>query len=153
MEIAKRNIRRTNDDEDQHWPLKSFVMLASEITPSKLLLFAQKVHVWVQIACPRLSVDWGQHLSGRSDVPVLNPYELFVCLDLVQWRGRIPQPYDTKPVDDDDAAAAAAAVDDQSYPMDYYSQEGGPWSNYHDRENKGRKYTIQAQPPPNTIAA
>jgi hypothetical protein len=25
------------------------------------------------------------------------------------------------------------------YPMDYYSQAGGPWSNYHE-ETKDRKY-------------
>mmetsp|Transcript_4447 Transcript_4447/g.10131 ORF Transcript_4447/g.10131 Transcript_4447/m.10131 type:complete len:614 (-) Transcript_4447:950-2791(-) len=98
--------------------LKSFVVLASEITPSKLSLFRKKVDAWVQIACPRLSVDWGHALSGDSSVPVLNPYELFVCLDEVEWRK------------------------DESYPMDYYSQEGGPWSNYHDVDNKGREFTL-----------
>ena len=103
--------------------LKSFVILASEITPSKLALFRTKVDAWVQIACPRLSVDWGHHLSGDSSVPVLNPYELFVCLDPKLWRGG----------------------DDRSYPMDYYSQDGGPWSNYGDTDNKGRRYTIAAR--------
>jgi hypothetical protein len=34
----------------------------------------------------------------------LNPYEAFVCLKEIEW----------KPV----------------YPMDYYDDEGGPWSNY-----------------------
>ncbi|OEU23273.1 Diphthamide_syn-domain-containing protein [Fragilariopsis cylindrus CCMP1102] len=97
--------------------IKSFVMLASEITPIKLALFKSKISVWIQIACPRLSVDWGHHLSGSSSIPVLNPYELFVTLDIVQWR------------------------DDQSYPMDYYSQDGGPWSNYGDVDNKNRQYT------------
>ena len=97
--------------------LRSFVILASEITPSKLALFRKKVDAWVQIACPRLSVDWGHHLSGDSSVPVLNPYELFVTLDASLWRG------------------------DQSYPMDYYSQDGGPWSNYGDAENRGRQFT------------
>jgi 2-(3-amino-3-carboxypropyl)histidine synthase len=101
--------------------LKSFVILASEITPSKLALFRNKVDAWVQIACPRLSVDWGHALSGDSSVPVLNPYELFVTLDCTNtlWRGG----------------------DDKSYPMDYYSQEGGPWSNYGDADNKGRQFT------------
>ncbi|VEU44233.1 unnamed protein product [Pseudo-nitzschia multistriata] len=100
--------------------LRSFVILASEITPSKLALFRKKVDAWVQIACPRLSVDWGHALSGDASIPVLNPYELFVCLDQAHWRGG----------------------DDQSYPMDYYSQEGGPWSNYHDVDNKGRELTL-----------
>ena len=101
--------------------LRSFVILASEITPSKLALFRNKVDAWVQIACPRLSVDWGHALSGDSSVPVLNPYELFVTLDTTNklWRGG----------------------DDKSYPMDYYSQDGGPWSNYGDADNKGREFT------------
>jgi 2-(3-amino-3-carboxypropyl)histidine synthase len=85
---------------------RSFVMLASEITPAKLQLFPPgKVDAWVQIACPRLSVDWGHHLSSSTTIPVLNPYELFVCLGETEF-----QP---------------------AYPMDYYAAAGGPWSNYH----------------------
>jgi len=110
--------------------LRSFVILASEITPSKLALFRNKIDAWVQIACPRLSVDWGHALSGDSSVPVLNPYELFVCLDQAHWRGG----------------------DDQSYPMDYYSQEGGPWSNYHDVDNKGRRFTLPATATPAPVS-
>jgi 2-(3-amino-3-carboxypropyl)histidine synthase len=81
---------------------KSFTMLVSEITPAKLALFS-KVDAWIQVACPRLSVDWGHFLSKQ---PVLNPYELFVCLEETSWRDK--------------------------YPMDYYSNQGGPWSNYHE---------------------
>lgn len=81
---------------------KSFTMLVSEITPAKLALFT-KVDAWVQVACPRLSVDWGHFLSKR---PVLNPYELFVCLEETSWR--------------------------EKYPMDYYANHGGPWTNYHE---------------------
>jgi hypothetical protein len=79
----------------------------SEITPSKLKLF--QVDAWVQVACPRLSVDWGHFLC---DKPVLTPYELFVSLEETDWK--------------------------EVYPMDYYSHSGGPWSNYHDT-NKERK--------------
>jgi 2-(3-amino-3-carboxypropyl)histidine synthase len=89
---------------------RSFVMLASEITPAKLALFDDKVDAWVQIACPRLSVDWGHALSASK--PVLNPYELFVCLGATEWREKEP------------------------YPMDYYAQAGGPWSNYHAKNNE-----------------
>ena len=89
---------------------KSFLMLVSEITPAKLALFGDKVDAWVQVACPRLSVDWGHHLARK---PVLNPYELHVCLEETKWK--------------------------EVYPMDYYSQAGGPWSNYHE-ETKDRKY-------------
>ena len=54
---------------------KSFVMLVSEITPAKLALFDNKIDAWIQVACPRLSVDWGHFLSKQ---PVLNPY---LCLE------------------------------------------------------------------------
>ena len=36
-----------------------FVLLLSEIFPSKLALF-KEVGAWIQIACPRLSIDWGR---------------------------------------------------------------------------------------------
>jgi 2-(3-amino-3-carboxypropyl)histidine synthase len=87
---------------------KYFVMLVSEITPAKLALFS-KIDAWIQVACPRLSVDWGHFLSKQ---PVLNPYELYVCLEETAWR--------------------------EKYPMDYYAQAGGPWSNYHE-ETKDRQ--------------
>lgn len=91
---------------------KYFIMLVSEITPAKLALFGNKIDVWVQIACPRLSVDWGHFLSRK---PVLNPYELFVCLEETPWR--------------------------DNYPMDFYSHAGGPWSNYHEG-TKDRQVTV-----------
>jgi 2-(3-amino-3-carboxypropyl)histidine synthase len=84
-------------------------MLLSEITPSKLKLFGDDIDAWVQVACPRLSVDWGHHLASK---PVLTPYELHVCLEETRWR--------------------------DVYPMDYYSNEGGPWANYHE-DNRDRK--------------
>ena len=90
-----------------------FIMLVSEITPAKLALLENKIDAWVQVACPRLSVDWGHHLSSRR--PVLNPYELFVCLEETPFR--------------------------KNYPMDYYAQAGGPWSNYHET-NKERQVVI-----------
>lgn len=88
---------------------RSFLMLLSEITPAKLQLFSDKVDAWVQVACPRLSVDWGHYLSTK---PVLTPYELSVSLEETSWK--------------------------ETYPMDYYSLNGGPWSNYHP-DNKQRQ--------------
>jgi 2-(3-amino-3-carboxypropyl)histidine synthase len=92
---------------------RNFIMLVSEITPAKLALLESKIDAWVQIACPRLSVDWGHHLSTNR--PVLNPYELFVCLEETPFR--------------------------KNYPMDYYSEAGGPWSNYHEA-TKGRQVVM-----------
>ena len=92
---------------------KYFILLVSEITPAKLALFANVVDAWIQVACPRLSVDWGHYLS-KTGQPVLNPYELHVCFHETKWN--------------------------DVYPMDYYSHEGGPWSNYHD-DTKGRQFT------------
>ena len=85
---------------------QSIVMLLSEISPQKLSLLPQ-LDAWVQIACPRLSVDWGHHFS----VPVLSPYELHVALEKCDFIS--------------------------TYPMDFYSTEGGPWSNYH-KDTKDR---------------
>ncbi|XP_018603778.2 2-(3-amino-3-carboxypropyl)histidine synthase subunit 1 isoform X1 [Scleropages formosus] len=53
---------------------KTFVrVLLSEIFPSKLDLL-REVDAWVQIACPRLSIDWGSAFSK----PLLSPYEVTV---------------------------------------------------------------------------
>mmetsp|Transcript_21772 Transcript_21772/g.30547 ORF Transcript_21772/g.30547 Transcript_21772/m.30547 type:complete len:429 (+) Transcript_21772:73-1359(+) len=80
---------------------KSFVLLLSEIFPKKLDMFPN-VDAWVQIACPRLSIDWG-HFFNK---PVLSPYELNVCLGEEEFR--------------------------EVYPMDFYKLGSGPWTNYHD---------------------
>ncbi|NXD31860.1 DPH1 synthase, partial [Spelaeornis formosus] len=50
-------------------------VLLSEIFPSKLKLFPE-VDVWVQVACPRLSIDWGEAFSK----PLLTPYEVSTAL-------------------------------------------------------------------------
>jgi 2-(3-amino-3-carboxypropyl)histidine synthase len=80
---------------------RSFVLLLSEVFPKKLDMFSH-VDAWVQIACPRLSVDWGHFFTK----PVLSPYELNVALDEEKWR--------------------------EVYPMDFYTMNSGRWSNYHE---------------------
>lgn len=59
------------------------------------------VSVWVQVACPRLSIDWG----AACPVPLLTPYEAYVALGQTEWRG--------------------------TYPMDFYARGSGPWTNYY----------------------
>eukprot|EP01090_Pellita_catalonica_P005746 TRINITY_DN15983_c0_g1_i1.p1 TRINITY_DN15983_c0_g1~~TRINITY_DN15983_c0_g1_i1.p1 ORF type:complete len:408 (+),score=66.27 TRINITY_DN15983_c0_g1_i1:40-1263(+) len=76
------------------------VVLLSEIFPTKLQMFTE-VEAWVQIACPRLSIDWGSTFAA----PLLNPYEAEVALKGVEWLPR--------------------------YPMDFYAHDGGRWSVYY----------------------
>ena len=57
-----------------------FVLLLSEITPDKLKKF-EAVDAWIQVACPRLSIDWGHHF----ETPLLNSYEGHVLLSNVDW--------------------------------------------------------------------
>ena len=72
-------------------------LLLSEIYPAKLEMF-EDVECWVQVACPRLSIDWGRAFAR----PLLTPYEALVVLGGQQsWdKG------------------------DGTYPMDYYANNG-----------------------------
>ncbi|XP_054749105.2 2-(3-amino-3-carboxypropyl)histidine synthase subunit 1-like [Lytechinus pictus] len=74
------------------------VVLLSEIFPQKLELFAD-IDAWVQIACPRLSIDWGYAFPK----PLLSPYEAAVAFKSTEWQSR--------------------------YPMDFYANDSlGPWT-------------------------
>ena len=87
---------------------RSFVVvLLSEVFPHKLDCFAG-VEAWVQVACPRLSIDWGSNFTR----PLLTPYELNVALGSTPWR--------------------------EVYPMDFYGNESpGPWTVHH-HKTKGK---------------
>jgi 2-(3-amino-3-carboxypropyl)histidine synthase len=88
-----------------------FVLLLSELSPAKLARFDAAVDAWIQIACPRLSIDWGAAFSK----PLLTPYEAEVALGITAWR--------------------------EVYPMDYYARGSGSWTNYHnpDRPEGGAR--------------
>ena len=73
-------------------------MLLSEIFPGKLAMMPD-VECWVQIACPRLSIDWGYAFPR----PLLTPYEALVALGSTE-------PWENSK--------------DGAYPMDYYAREG-----------------------------
>ncbi len=73
-------------------------ILLSEIFPGKLALMAD-VDCWVQIACPRLSIDWGYAFPK----PLLTPYEALVALGKrEEWQ------------------TGNGGV----YPMDFYAKDG-----------------------------
>ena len=63
-------------------------MLLSEIFPDKLRRLAD-VDAWVQIACPRLSIDWG----AQFPAPLLTPYELSVALGRTTWQDAYPMDF------------------------------------------------------------
>lgn len=75
--------------------IESNVVVLSEIFPAKLAEFTD-IDAWIQVACPRLSIDWGYAFPK----PLLTPYEAMVMLDEDQW------------------------LPDHRYPMDYYAQKG-----------------------------
>ena len=63
---------------------KCFTILLAEIFPDKLALF-KNVDAWIQIACPRLSIDWGMGFEK----PLLTPYEAAVALNECEWQNKI----------------------------------------------------------------
>lgn len=67
------------------------VVLLSEIFPSKLALFTD-IDAWIQVACPRLSIDWGESFTS----PLLTPYEACVALELTEWQEQYPMDYYSK---------------------------------------------------------
>lgn len=76
-------------------------ILLSEIFPDKLEQF-QDIDAWIQIACPRLSIDWGYAFPK----PLLTPYEASVVFDAIDWQS--------------------------IYPMDFYANDSlGPWTPNH----------------------
>ena len=108
--------------------VQTMIVLLSEIFPKKLEMLStgtNGVFAWVQVACPRLSIDWGHYFC----VPVLSPFELYVAFGEVDnaalW------------VADEEKTDSTDDLDDQ-YPMDFYTKSGGPWTNYYD-SNKDRK--------------
>lgn len=73
-------------------------ILLSEIFPGKLAMMSD-VDCWVQIACPRLSIDWGYAFPK----PLLTPYEALIALEVQEdWK----------------------TGNQGVYPMDFYSKGG-----------------------------
>lgn len=70
-------------------------IILSEVFPQKLSLF-DGIDVFVQVACPRLSIDWGYAFNK----PLLTPYEANVLLN------------------------QDVMFTEQYYPMDYYETKG-----------------------------
>ncbi|XP_052872753.1 2-(3-amino-3-carboxypropyl)histidine synthase subunit 1 [Anopheles cruzii] len=101
----------------KHHNRRSVVILLSEIFPSKLALM-DGIDAFVQVACPRLSIDWGTAFPK----PLLTPYELSVVLGDAEWK--IPEctaAKETKPKTPPNLEVA--------YPMDFYANASlGEWT-------------------------
>ncbi|XP_066295537.1 2-(3-amino-3-carboxypropyl)histidine synthase subunit 1-like [Branchiostoma lanceolatum] len=95
-------------------------VLLSEVFPDKLNMFSD-VDAWIQVACPRLSIDWGTAFTK----PLLTPYEASVALDAISWQN--------------------------TYPMDFYANASlGPWTVNNEKHRPPRpvrqKRTVTAKP-------
>lgn len=97
-------------------------VLMAEIQPEKLKNFTDTA-VFIQIGCPRLSIDWG---PDTVEKPLLTPYEAMICIDdnlRPEW---YLEPNDVEKI----------------YPMDFYSYEStGNWTNNHKDNIPERKST------------
>lgn len=92
----------------KHYQRKSVIILLSEVFPMKLALF-NHIDAFVQVACPRLSIDWGTAFHK----PLLTPYELSVALGDAKW-------------------AITDSDDSETYPMDFYASNSlGYWTPNH----------------------
>lgn len=144
--LGRQGNTRVLDRVVEHMEEKALewtVVLMSEISPARIALFGDSVDAWVQIACPRLSIDWGEGFTK----PMLTTFELDIALGYVPgwWekeRMRVSDNFDGKPVARKEETCSTSSCcqanssgcncksDDlqADYPMDYYSQDGGDWN-------------------------
>lgn len=96
----------------KHHNRQAVIILLSEVFPMKLALF-NHIDAFVQVACPRLSIDWGMAFNK----PLLTPYELSVALGDAKWAI---------------TECDGAVNDTERYPMDFYASNSlGYWTPNH----------------------
>ncbi|KAF2130765.1 Diphthamide biosynthesis protein 1 [Dothidotthia symphoricarpi CBS 119687] len=102
-------------------------LLLSEIFPGKLALMGD-VQAWVQIACPRLSIDWGYAFPR----PLLSPYEALVALG-VRGAPWLEETEGGGAAEERGGKEGAMETGERGgkererrnlYPMDFYAREG-----------------------------
>lgn len=116
------------------------VVLMSEINPYRVSLFEDSVDAWIQIACPRLSIDWGDAFAK----PLLTPFEAEIALQLIPgWWERS----NAAKLSCNDCEGCGCnsdkkdVIEDEGegeYPMDYYAQDGGEWSSSYVKKKVSR---------------
>ncbi|XP_042373535.1 2-(3-amino-3-carboxypropyl)histidine synthase subunit 1-like [Zingiber officinale] len=120
--------------------LESTTVLMSEISPARIALFGDSIDAWVQIACPRLSIDWGEGFTK----PLLTTFELDIALGYVPgwWEKeqvRVSVNAEPNTCKEESCSCSRNCEPKLSdcncksdahtgYPMDYYAQDGGDWN-------------------------
>ncbi|XP_076670420.1 diphthamide biosynthesis 1 [Andrena cerasifolii] len=101
------NVLKNLENKIKSLGKENVVILLSEIFPDKIKLF-KGIDAFIQVACPRLSIDWGT----AFEKPFLTPYEGAVALKMLSFNT------------------------DKPYPMDFYASASlGPWTpNYKESE-------------------
>ena len=79
---------------------KYIIIMLNEITQNKIINY-NKCECFIQLACPRLSIDW----SDQFTKPMLTPYEIYLILDPKKYKNDI-------------------------YEMNNYSNETGEWGHF-----------------------
>jgi 2-(3-amino-3-carboxypropyl)histidine synthase len=79
---------------------KYIIIMLNEITQNKIINY-NKCECFIQLACPRLSIDW----SDQFTKPMLTPYEIYLILDPKKYKNYI-------------------------YEMNNYSNETGEWGHF-----------------------
>lgn len=108
------------------------VVLMSELSPVRIALFEDSVDAWIQIACPRLSIDWGEAFVK----PVLTPFEAEIVLGVIPgWWEKNEVCEDGVGCKKSGSCCECSCKDAEGgsdfggdYPMDYYAQDGGEWN-------------------------
>ncbi|GAB2287483.1 hypothetical protein Dimus_021859 [Dionaea muscipula] len=109
------------------------VVLMSEISPTRIALFEDSIDAWIQIACPRLSIDWGEAFGK----PLLNPFEAEIALGLMPgwWERKSRNGCGSGECVACDCSDKKDAADNGTdYPMDYYARGGGEWNSCYSKK-------------------
>lgn len=112
--------------------LDYMVVLISELSPKKIELFGDAVDAWIQIACPRLSIDWGDAFKK----PLLTSFEAEIALgDLPGWWERKARCNGNVECVSSEGCCQNESVQGVDYPMDYYAQDGGEWNSCYSKKS------------------
>ncbi|KAI3957512.1 hypothetical protein MKX01_001871 [Papaver californicum] len=116
------------------------VILMLEISPTRIALFGESIDAWIQIACPRLSIDWGEAFTK----PLLTPFEAEIALGLISgWWEKSSlnsslgcEKNNSCCMNNNRKVCESNNNDNRTdYPMDYYAQDGGEWNGAYSKQS------------------